>query len=272
MNNKIRLLTDIYNEKMKDNKEIGFNLLTFSMFALPARNPKTDKIIRQLDNGGEIHIQSSKGVPFGRDIVTLHWMTTLSVKYKSRKITGIEVKKDYLDMLGYETDGGKQYLKLKASLERWLTFRSSIFPKTKGENIERGESLSVLAGYRLNKKKPSENFFQLEENFFEKIIEKQIVVIPWKIVKFLKSQPYTLAFLDWLSQRMLRVEGYTIIPIDYLMPAFGAEYKYKKHFKARLKETIRRIKDIWRELDAEIKGDNLILKPSPLLITPKLND
>jgi hypothetical protein len=134
--------------------------------------------------------------------------------------------------------------------------------------------LADYAEYFWDPLKPEQQSFWesrivLSEQFF-KVLKSAPVPLDWRILKALKQSPMALDLYMWLSYRMFSLKKPQKITWKTLALQFGSDYKSVRHFRAKVRDCIPKIKAMWQELNIELSDDeSIIISPSRLLILPK---
>ena len=104
----------------------------------------------------------------------------------------------------------------------------------------------------------------LSDKFFDQI-KYHLVPINMDHLKSFTRSPRRMDLYTWLSYRCPKVSrrGRVTIPLEDLRPIFAPDITEERFFKLRLKQDLKAIASVYKDLDASVHGNFLMLRYSP---------
>lgn len=212
------------------------------------------------------------GLPFGNiPRLILPWITTEAKKNNSRELYLEDSLSGFMKGMGLSSaTGGKSgsISRFKEQLLRLLSMSIFLYEGemlNKDECIASGARIQVAKQYHFNwgKKGKDQSFVILDQDFFERIIERPIP-IDLRVLKVLKSSPLALDLYSWLTYRVSYLNKKAHIPWKGLMAQFGSEFANTPQgvqgFKRATMRALNKINCFW-PIKLELTKDSLILYP-----------
>lgn len=114
------------------------------------------------------------------------------------------------------------------------------------------------------------SYIVLEDKFYREMLEHGFP-LDSNAVKFLRQSSLDLDLYAWITHRNYSLNKFDTqnveISYDALMEQFGSEYARARDFRAKLKQGLSRVSEVWRGgLEYELTKSGLVLKKSPLQI------
>lgn len=217
------------------------------------------------------------GIPYGSiPRLILAWLNAEVLKTGSRELSLGKSFSEYLRKLGYGTTGGVKgdMTRVRNQSQRLFSSKISMMYKGPGKMTVANAVLADYAEYFWDPLRPEQQSFWesklvLSEQFF-KVLKSAPVPLDWRILKALKQSPMALDLYMWLSYRMFSLKKPQKINWETLSVQFGSDYKSIRHFRAKVRDNLHKIKAVWQDLNVELSDDKaLTIFPSRLLIAPK---
>lgn len=219
-------------------------------------------------------VTTSIGLPYGNiPRLLIQWITTEAKKYNQREMDLEQSLAGFMRKIGlvYAT-GGKNgsICRFKDQLTRLLSmsiFASEGWPCAQQDGTVSGSRIQIAESYHLNwepkKTKGERSYLVLDQNFFNRILERPIPV-DLRALRLLKSSPLALDLYTWLTYRTSYLAKKTLIPWRGLMKQLGAEYAKTPQgvqgFKRAVIGALNKINIFW-DVKIEIEKNAIVLYP-----------
>jgi hypothetical protein len=250
----------------------------FAMAALPHRRPPNELAPWERRNGGfRLRVKPGEaidargewvtvGVPYGAKArLILLYLQSKAVRQRSRQVSMGESMSDWMHSLGLAVTGGakgtiKPVREQAARVSR-CTFTMAWPGQDGGTWIEDrrlvdGASLwfpgSPLQGVLW----PS--YIELSEAFYQSLVT-HAVPLDEVAVRYLKGSSLALDLYIWLAHRLPRVKGRAAVPWGALQTQFGSEFKHRRQFAAKVRDTLSDVLAVYREARVEPQEQGLLL-------------
>lgn len=107
---------------------------------------------------------------------------------------------------------------------------------------------------------------KLSEPFFRQVVERPIP-IRLDHLQQLRRSPMALDMYVWLTHRLFYLKAPTTVPTELLMAQLGGSPgRRPRDFRADLVRHLAALRQVWPELDAQVRPGGLYLRPSPGVI------
>lgn len=223
------------------------------------------------------------GYPYGTiPRLILFWITSEAVRKKSRKIVLGNTLSGFMQNLDLIPSGGRwgTIPRLRNQMER--LFRAKIGFEYATERCQRWSDMQIAPDGELwwDYKQPEQgNLFQswieLGEKFYQAIVAAPVPV-DMRALKALKRSPLALDLYAWAAYKTFNVTRKNqeqFISWKGLEMQLGGDYKNPRHFKAKVRTTLKKIQLVYPglKIDEAIErdGGGLVVCPGKLSVIPR---
>jgi hypothetical protein len=220
------------------------------------------------------------GLPYGTiPRLLISWLTTEAVRTHQRELVLGDNLSDFMRQLGMVPTGGRWGTIGRLREQTSRLFASSItaiYRDKAGISIHKQDVVSD-ANLWWDPKSPEqgslwESNVVLGEQFFKEIM-KNPVPVDMRALRALKKSPMALDIYTWLTYRMTRVRGPTVISWEGLQMQFGAGYATDaqglRNFRKFFLEALQRVVVVYPQAKVSQEEGGLELRPSPPHIARK---
>ena len=228
---------------------------------LPHRDPKAPEFTRVNGNVRTTLVSTQRtGLPFGvyPRLIVIH-LATAAVRTKSRRFQVGRSINELLGRLNIAESGGKggQSTLARGQLDRLCTTTFITTHLSKYGGCKMGVADQWL------EKTDSGLEVKLSERFFEQATKSAVPLDP-VILRGLRRSPLSIDTYGWITYRMATLEEPTAISWPSIEKQFGAEYKNRRQFRWRFRQSLERVKENWPgDLSIEADTRRVVLHPSP---------
>jgi hypothetical protein len=215
---------------------------------------------------------SSVPLPYGSDRNLFHWATDRSIKSGTPFVPWDTATEFLADM--QQTDGGKNYARLKDSyrriaglnitVERTTATRDQalIMPIMERSNLPRLFDSTTLAF----PEKYDDDYFLptgilFSKPFFQEL-SKNHVPFPWPILRSLARKPQMLDYMMFLHWRTFAARSESLIRWEDLRQQTWQEDSHGWRIRTRFADAIKALKVVYPELHAEARSTGLFIGPA----------
>ncbi len=266
-----RLITEalaIQAEEAQEAGALGFMARAMTLATLPHRKVDGNEFTRR--NGAftlSIMAPGKIGLPYGSiPRLLLAWVTTEAVRTRERELVLGDSMAAFMAELGLSRQGSN-IASLKNQSRR-------LFASTVTATYEASDRIADI-GYRLadsatlwweagdpRQRGLWASTVVLSEKFYREVVERPIPV-DMRALKALKRSPLALDIYCTLTYRASYAKKPTEIPWPALAAQFGSDYKVLRQFKAAFLAELRRVQQVYPEIQVAEGTRGLILTPSP---------
>ncbi|OIQ65331.1 plasmid encoded RepA protein [mine drainage metagenome] len=266
-----------------DDRDVALVSQALALCPLPFRKPVGMKVERQVRiPGGVMEVvftytgkKSGGGLAYGNDAVLLDLLCSEARRTKNPEIT---FKKAYelLELLGIESDGGKDYRELKARLLRISNLH--IHVERRGHvavNLRVVDVTNMRTPSRkdIAKEKAGEHpilpyAIRLAPEFYADLM-RNYVPIPNEVLLAFKGAPVEYSIAKFIIHRMRVSESESLIAWDEFQEERGSEDSNAKRFKVKVRNVLLKLQMVWPELSHSVsreRGGLRIRKPQGTLV------
>jgi hypothetical protein len=210
----------------------------------------------------------------------LFWLVTEAKQKKSRRIELGKSLADFMREIGLNprTGGGKRgdAKRLQEQMKRLINARISFESETEthGRYLHMDVSSSAELwwdGKRTLQSNLWDSWIELGEKFYE-AITASAVPVDLRALRALKKSPLALDLYAWFTYTAF-IAGKTrkdrVVPWEGLQGQLGGEYSDIKNFRAKVSNTIKKIRIVYPELRVQITPAGLTVMPSKTAIPSK---
>jgi len=214
---------------------------------------------------------SSVPLPYGSDRNLFHWATDRSIKSGTPFVPWETATEFLVDM--QQTDGGKNYARLKESyrriaglnitVERRTANRDQalIMPIMERSNLPRLFDTTALAFPEKNEDDFLPTGILFSNPFFQEL-SKNHVPFPWPILRTLARKPQMLDYMMFLHWRTFAARSESIIPWEELRQQMWQEDSHDWRIRARFADAIKALRIVYPALPAEARARGLFIGPA----------
>ncbi|MHB1527192.1 MAG: replication protein RepA [Candidatus Dormibacteria bacterium] len=214
------------------------------------------------------------GLPYGViPRLLMCWLTTEAVRTQQPELRLGHTLTGFLDRLQLGRTGGA-----KGDITRLRQQMTSLFASTitaiysrPGETALKPIPLAEEVFLWWDATRPAEpvlwnSTITLSEPFFRQVVERPIP-IRLDHLQQLRRSPMALDMYVWLTHRLFYLKGPTTVPTELLMAQLGGSPgRRPRDFRADLVRHLAALRQVWPELDAQVRPGGLYLRPSPGVI------
>ncbi len=285
-------------EDAKHAGALGFMARALVMATMPYKDPKTDAFTR-VNGDFKLRILAGYegGIPFGiYPRLLLSWVTTEAVRRQSPVIELGDSLRGFLRevMELRSTSGGSRGTSTRVSEQMKRLFGALITAQYTGDlgngrtgfklrNVMIADGLDIAGDdWKLEQGQEDgaalwrpqtqteagswQSTVRLSDNFFQECIDRPIP-IDLRAYKALRGSPLAMDVYTWLTYRMSYTERRTRpIPWASLMLQFGSNFKNDqavRDFKKAFLKALKAVAVVYPQAQVEVKGNGLVLIPSP---------
>lgn len=272
-------------EQVRERKiDLLYVVRSLSFCGLPYDQPdeqSVSRFVKMPDGTLRVTYSSSQpdvSVVYGSvDRKVLAWMCTQGVKSNNNRIRFDEVD-EILEVLGMSDGSG--YPRLYESLERWkrCTIDMDWIDNDKRSALSLGGRTGLIRSWRLPRDrkadpgKGKELWLELSLDFFQ-LLQKEPFPVPWEYLKPFSDSPMQWDLALFLAARVASAQRETAIPLYSKFPEvltiksqLGIKDSNNTRFTKKVESTLEQIKKHWTELNAEVVGRTLVIKPSTYMV------
>ena len=245
---------------------------------LPYRQTKDRTIVRKSRqaDGSLITVTfqamlSNVPLPYGSDRNLFHWATDRSIKSGTPFVPWETATEFLADM--QQTDGGKNYARLKESyrriaglsitVERTTANRDQalIMPVMERSNLPRLFESNALAFPEKNEDDFLPKGILFSGPFFEEL-SKHHVPFPWPILRTLARKPQMLDYMMFLHWRTFAARSESLIRWEDLRQQMWQEDTHAWRIRTRFADAIKVLRIVYPHLPAEARANGLFIGPA----------
>lgn len=228
------------------------------------------------------------GYPYGSiPRLLLFWIITEAVRTQTREIQLTQSLSEFLREVGLNPNTGRgkrgDATRLRKQLMRLLRCHISFVYQEGTEEQGRGAWLDMQIAPKAvcwwDFKNPEqgslfESFLVLGEDFY-KAVTQTPVPIDLRALRGLKRSPFALDLYAWATYRVYTLgkskDALAAIPLTQIQQQFGSEYSRLDNFKGALGKALAEVKEVFPELDYELRARDLVIRPGkvPIAERPK---
>ena len=281
----------VHEQPKPNNDEMAFLSRVLTQAFLPHSDPKE---IMWTRTNGNLTLDVKSGIGRGKDgkpklfgipygsipRILLAYISTEALRNSKNPKCGnpriISLGKslsEFLEKLDIHNSGGKRggITSFKKQAER--LFHSEITVTYRGQSGIAERDIKISDGRFIfwDLKEPTqqslwESYIEISDRFYEFIIRNP-VPLDWRVLKEVKQSPMALDLYIWLVPRMKYLHKPSFIKWETLQEQMGANISNIRHFRSKVRQHIKKIQFIWRDLDVDASGsEHIVLYPSPELI------
>ena len=252
--------------------EIAFYARTMAQIGLPYTRQRGNEFVRV---NGDLKVSfvapGGIGLPYGViPRLLMCWLTTEAVRTQQPELRLGQTLSEFLDRLHLGRTGGQ-----KGDITRLRRQMTSLFGSTITAIYSRPgqtgiQPIPVAAKVMLwwDPARPTtpvfwESTITLSEPFFREVVERPIP-IRLDHLQQLRRSPMALDMYVWLTHRLFYLKAPTTVPTELLMAQLGGSPGQRpRDFRGDLVRHLAGLRQIWPELDAQVRRGGLYLRPSP---------
>lgn len=211
-------------------------------------------------------------LPYGsRPRLVLYHLCSEAVRNRSRVIDIGDSLADFLERLGINTAGGREYTRFKnqmtalCGVRMTLGYSDGLLTRTiNTAPVYRFDAWTHYDGRQLGF---WPGYLELSSEFYDTLIDHAVPLDP-RAIHALQHSALALDVYAWLAHRLRRIRkpGYTKLSWRNLKEQFGQEYATSKNFKHEFRDALRKVYLVYPEARVEevIGGLMLYVSPPPI--------
>lgn len=200
------------------------------------------------------------GLPHGvYPRLALMHLTTQALHRKDREFFVGESVNDFLRLMGIGNTGGANGASTRARDQLRRLCRTTFSYENRNKADEDWEGLLITEKFRMSQS-GRELYVILTEHFY-RLARTGAVPMDAGIVAALRRSPLALDTYAWLTHRVSRLKGDTLIPWRSLEAQFGAEYAHARNFRVKFRRSLATVQQLWPGVRAEPQDRGVLIHP-----------
>ncbi len=257
--------------EVREAGEIAFYARMMAQIGLPyTRQPRNEFIRLNGDLKVSFVAPGGIGLPYGViPRLLMCWLTTEAVRTQQPELRLGHTLTGFLDRLQLGRTGGT-----KGDITRLRKQMTSLFGSTitaiysrPGETAIKPIPVAEEVVLWWDATRPAvpvlwDSTITLSEPFFREVVERPIP-IRLDHLQQLRRSPMALDMYVWLTHRLFYLKAPTTVPTELLMAQLGGSPgRRPRDFRADLVRHLAALRQVWPELDAQVRPRGLYLRPS----------
>lgn len=258
-----------------DPLQIEYQHGLFCQVFLPRRRPE-ERIFERTYHQSSIRIEAGalwngrrwveQPLPAGaKPRLALIHINAEAVRRRSRFIEVDHSARQFMERLGLNTDGGRDYALFKREMMALAACRMSLGWSADGRattvNAQPIETFEAWTSDDGRQRVLWPGYMELSQKYFDSLVEHAVPLDP-RAVRALSHSSLAIDVYSFLARRLYILKKPVMVPWDKWKEQFGHEYNNLMNFKNEFKKALRAALSVYPDAKIEPVIGGLLLKPS----------